>query len=82
MSLASKDSAPIDVVTDMMTAEERGKQKFIAFVKQRLVEKAVGFHDPLKKHRSKTFTSLYKQQSETSYTFRNARLTENYCKDY
>ena len=34
VSLASRDSAPIDVVTDLMTAEERGKQKVIEFVKQ------------------------------------------------
>ena len=60
VSLAYKDSARIDVVTDLMTAEERGIQKVIKFVKQRLIDNAVGFHDPLKKHQSKTFASLYK----------------------
>ena len=58
VSLASKHCAPIDGVTDLMTAEEREKQQVIEFVKQRLVDDAVKFHNLL--NHSKTFASLYK----------------------
>ena len=51
LSLASKDSAPTDVVSDLLRAEERGKLHVITNVKQRIIEKTVGFHDVLKKHR-------------------------------
>ena len=51
LSLASKDSAPTDVVSDLLRAEERGKLHVITNLKQRLIEKTVGFHDVLKKHR-------------------------------
>ena len=60
LSLASKDSAPTDVVSDLLRTEERGTLHVITNVKQRLIEKTVGFHDVLKKHRSKTFATLYK----------------------
>ena len=43
LSLASKDSAPTDVVSDLLRAEERGKLHVITNVKQRLIKKTVGF---------------------------------------
>ena len=49
VSLASKYSAPTDVVSDL------------------LIEKTVGFHDVLKKHRSKTFATLYKATVSTKH---------------
>ena len=67
VSLASKDSAPTDVVSDLLRAEERGKLHVIINLKQRLIEKTVGFHDVLKKHRSKTFATLYKATVSTKH---------------
>ena len=67
LSVASKDSAPTDVVSDLLRAEERGKLHVITNVKQRLIEKTVGFHDVLKKHRSKTFATLYKATVSTKH---------------
>ena len=68
VSLASKDSAPTDVVSDPLRAEERGKLHVITNLKQRLIEKTVGVHDVLKKHRSKTFATLYKATVSTEHT--------------
>ena len=67
VSWASKDSAPTDVVSDLLRAEERGKLHVITNVKQRLIEKTVGFHDVLKKHRSKTVATLYKATVSTKH---------------
>ena len=67
VSLASKDSAPTDVVSDLLRAEERGKLHVITNLMQRLIEKTVGFHDVLKKHRSKTFATLYKATVSTKH---------------
>jgi len=72
VSLASKDSTPTDVVSDLPRAEERGKLHVISNVKQRLIEKTVGFYDVLKKHRSKTFATLYKATVSTKH---NAQKT-------
>ena len=52
VSLASEESAPTDVVRDLLRAEERGKLHVITNVTRRLIDKAVAFHDVLKKHRS------------------------------
>lgn len=60
VSLATKDTAPAEVVVDLQTAEDRGQKSVVLNVKQRLIEKSVQFHDPLKKHNSKTFGDLYK----------------------
>ena len=48
VSLANKNTAPDDIVSDLLTAQERGKEQVITNVKQQLVEKTVGFHDTLK----------------------------------
>ena len=60
ISLATRDKAPDDVVSDLLTAEERGKHELLSFVSQRLVKKTVGFYDTLKRYRSKTFADIYK----------------------
>ena len=67
LSFASKDSAPTDVVSDLLRAEERKKLYVITNLKQRLIEKTVVFHDVLKKHRSKTFATLYKATVSTKH---------------
>jgi len=63
VSLATKDVAPVDVVTDLLTAEDRGKRHLISNVKQRLVDGSVQFHEALRKHRSKTFADKKRQRS-------------------
>ena len=59
VSLATKDVAPMDVVTDLLTAEDRGKQHLISNIKQRLVDGSVQSHEALRNHRSKTFADMY-----------------------
>ena len=58
-SLATKDVALMDVVNDLLTAEDRGKQHLISNVKQRLVDGSVQSHEALRNHRSKTFADMY-----------------------
>ena len=66
VSLATKDIAPSDVVSDLLTAEDRGKQHLVSNVQQRLIDGSVQFHDSIKKNFSKTFGDLYKQQYQPS----------------
>ena len=73
LSLASKDSALTDVVSDLLRAEERGKLHVITNVKQRPIEKTVRFLDVLKKHRSKTFVTLYKATVSTKHNVKADR---------
>ena len=54
------------MVSDLLRAEERGKLHFLTNVKQRLIEKAA-LQDVLKKHRSKTFATLYKITMSTKH---------------
>jgi len=66
VSLANKNTAPNEVVSDLLTAEARGKEQVITNVKQRLREKTVGFHDALKKHiENLCFADLYKAMVST-----------------
>ena len=60
VSLAIKDIALCDIVRDLLTAEDRGKQHPVNDLKQRLTKNNVGFHDALRKHNSKTVADLYK----------------------
>ena len=60
VSLVTKDIASCDIVRDLLTAEDRGKQHLVNNVKQRLTENTVGFHEALRKHNSKTVADLYK----------------------
>lgn len=71
VSLANKNTEPDDVVSDLLIAQERGKEQVITNVKQRLVEKTVGFHDTLKKHGSKTFADLYKAKVSIKQNVQN-----------
>lgn len=65
VSLATKDIATSEVVADLLTAKDRGKQCLMTNVKERLIEDTVGFHDTMKKNRSKTFADLYKATVNT-----------------
>ena len=66
VSLATKDIAPSDVISDLLMAEDRGKQHLVSNVQQRLIDGGVRFHDSIKKNFSKTFGDLYKQQYQPS----------------
>ena len=65
VSLATKDIAPSDVVNDLLTAEDRGKQHLVSNVQKRLIDGSVRFHDSIRKHFSKTFGDLYKTTVST-----------------
>ena len=65
VSLATKDIAPSDVVSDLLMAEDRGKQHLVSNVQQRLIDGSVRFHDSIKKNFSKTFGDLYKTTVST-----------------
>ena len=83
LSLASKDSAPADVVSDLLRAEERRKLHVITNVKQRLIEKTVGFHDVVKKHRLTPLPLCTKQPCLPNILYRRlSKPTENICSDY
>ena len=56
--LASGQQAPLDVQTDLLEAQKRGQTAMEDFIKSRLVDKAVPFHDPLKRLKLKTFASV------------------------
>ena len=43
VSLATNDTAPSEVIIDLLTAEERGKQAVITNVKELLAEETTGF---------------------------------------
>jgi len=60
VSLVTKDIAPTDVVDNLLMAKDRGLQHVANFVQERSVEQTVGFHEPIKRHLSKTFASVYK----------------------
>ena len=83
VSLASKNTAWTDVVSDLLRAEVRGKLHVINNVRQRLIEKIVGFHDVLKKHRLKNFATLYKATVSTKHNVqKTVKPTESFCSDY
>jgi len=52
VSLATKDTTPSKVVSDVLNAEERDMQAVIN-VKERLAEETTGFYNALKQHHSK-----------------------------
>ena len=65
VSLATKDIAPSDVVNDLLTAEDIGKQHLVSNVQKRLIDGSVWFHDSIRKHFSETFGDLYKTTVST-----------------
>jgi len=65
VSLATKNTAPSEVVSNIVTAE--GMQAVIANVKERIADGTTGFYYALKKHHSKTFADLYKAKVSTTH---------------
>jgi len=61
VSLATKDTAPFEVVRDHLTAKER----YAAITKVK-VQGTTGFYDASKKHQPKTFADLYKYKVSTT----------------
>ena len=61
--LSSGKPAPQDVKTDALRADDCGRAAMETFIKERMVEKSVPFHDPIKRQKLKTFatTSLVKK---------------------
>ena len=66
VSLATKYTAPCEVVSGHLTTEVRDMQAVITNVKKRLAKETTGFYDALKKHQSKTFADLYKVKVSTT----------------
>ena len=54
--LSSGKPAPPEVMEDLLECEQRGISAFNNFVQQRLMEKSVSFHSPMKKLSLKTFS--------------------------
>ena len=54
--LSSGKPAPPEVMEDFLECEQRGISAFNNFVQQRLMEKSVSFHSPMKKLSLKTFS--------------------------
>ena len=65
VSLSIKDIAPGDVVNDLLTAGDRGKQYLVPNVQKSLIDGSVRFHDSSRKRFSKTFEDLYKTTVST-----------------
>ncbi|GFR66959.1 hypothetical protein ElyMa_005571700, partial [Elysia marginata] len=59
-SLASGRKVQEDVADDLLSVERKGKELFESFLKNRLKEKTEGFHKPLQRDKTKTFSSLKK----------------------
>ena len=66
VSLATKDTAPNEVISDLLTAQERWMQAVTTNVNERLAERTTWFYNVLKKHNSKTFSELYKAKVSTT----------------
>ena len=56
--LASGKPAPNDVREDLLQAYDRGQKAMEEFIQNRLVNKMVSFHDPIKRMKLKTFASV------------------------
>ena len=54
-----------DVVNNLLTAEDRGKQHLVSNVQKRLIDGSVWFHDSSRKHFSETFGDLHKTTVST-----------------
>lgn len=55
--LSSGKPASKEVKEDLLSADEKGRTAMKAFIKDRLVDKSVPFHEPIKRMKLKTFAS-------------------------
>ena len=66
VSMATKDTAPCEVVSDNLIAEYTYMQVVITNVKERLAEETRRFYDVIKKHQSKYLADLFKAKVSTT----------------
>ena len=52
--MSSGKPAPNDVKTDILRADECGRTEMETFIKERLTDISVTFHDPIKRNKLKT----------------------------
>ena len=65
--LSSGLPASSEVSSNLLQAKEQGQSAMAQFIKERLMDKTVKFHDPIKQMKYKTFASMDKcQQVKTS----------------
>jgi len=64
--MATKDSAPSEVVSNLLTTEAREMQSGVTNLKEPVVEGSTLLNDALKQHHSKTFIDLYKAKVSTT----------------
>ena len=60
ISIASKDVASEEVCNDLLTCENKGKVLVEEFIQKRINDKTVDLHSPLPRVKSRTFSSMYK----------------------
>ena len=74
--LSSGKPAPQDVKTDVLRADDCGRAAMETFIKERMVEKSVPFHDPIKRQKLKPLPRLVwlrKLNPQTTNWFRCLR---------
>lgn len=64
--LSAGAPVPETVASDLLNANDIGREAFHSFVEDRLVRRNVCFHSPLKRNKLKTFTCSTKNQTLTS----------------
>ena len=72
--LSSGKPAPQDIKTDVLRADDCGRAAMETFIKERMVEKSVPFHDPIKRHKLKPLPRLVwlrKLNPQTTNCFRS-----------
>ena len=75
--LSSGIQAPLDVVQDLLRADDVGQQAFKEFVHTRLVEKTLSFHSPIKRHNLKTSLEAIKKVTTTKLKIVQIRAERN-----
>ena len=60
--LSSGLPASSEVSSNLLQAKKQGQSAMAQFIKERLIDKTVKFHDPIKQMKYKTFTSVEKCQ--------------------
>jgi hypothetical protein len=73
--LSSGAQAPVEVASDLLKAESIGKQAFGRFVQERLIEKSLKFHAPLRRQSLKTWASLEKKKTLHSSKMKVVQVT-------
>ena len=64
--LSSGIPAKPDIAKDLIEAQDIGRKAMEDFINTRLVEKSVGFHNPIKRNKLKTFAAIEVKKKLTS----------------